>query len=113
MQLFVFVFFINGKTFYDKTGAKKLLVVGREITEIKSAEQKIKDSEEKYRTLFESSKDGIAMTTLDGYITDCNPAFLDMVGYSMEEIKNLTYNDQFLTYSKTDQEILLFLPLFL
>lgn len=43
----------TGKTFYDKNGAKKMLVVGRDITDIKLAEQKTKESEEKNRSLIE------------------------------------------------------------
>ena len=83
----------TGKFFYDKNYNKKLLVVGREITDFKVAEQKLKESEEKYRKLYISSKDGIVMADLDGYITDCNPAFLDIIGYDEAEIKKYTYMD--------------------
>jgi two-component system, cell cycle sensor histidine kinase and response regulator CckA len=63
----------------------------REITERKRAEQR-------YRDLFESSRDGIVHTNMQGRIQDANAAYIDMLGYSKEEILLLTY--QQLTPSK-------------
>ncbi|GAF81180.1 unnamed protein product, partial [marine sediment metagenome] len=54
-------------------------------------ERKIKESEQKYRTLYESSKDGIAFSDMEGNLLDANQAFLGMLGYSIEEIKRLNY----------------------
>jgi PAS domain S-box-containing protein/putative nucleotidyltransferase with HDIG domain len=56
-------------------------------------ERKLKESEEKYRTLYESSKDGIAFCNTEGNFLDANQGFLDMLGYSIEEIKRLTYQE--------------------
>ncbi len=47
--------------------------------------------EEKYRTLYESSKDGIAFSDMEGNILDANQALLDMLGYRIEEIRRLSY----------------------
>ncbi|HEC39340.1 MAG TPA: PAS domain S-box protein, partial [bacterium] len=58
-----------------------------DITKRKKAEQKLKESEEKYRTLFESSKDGIIFSNMDGKIMDCNQAYLNMLGYTLVEIQ--------------------------
>ena len=52
---------------------------------------KLRKSEEKYRTLFDSSKDGIIFTNMEGKILDCNRAYLDMLRYTIEEIKEFTY----------------------
>ncbi|KKK41094.1 MAG: Signal transduction histidine kinase [Candidatus Lokiarchaeum sp. GC14_75] len=62
-----------------------------DITERKKVEQKLKESEEKYRTLFESSKDGILFTNIEGKIMDCNQTYLDMLGYTLAEIKEFSY----------------------
>jgi PAS domain S-box-containing protein len=63
-----------------------------DITEIKSAEEKIRMSEEKYRSLFESSIDGIVVVSLTtGKITEANQAFLDMVGYTREGLAEKRY----------------------
>ncbi len=49
------------------------------------------ESEEKYRTLYESNLDGIVSTDIEGRITGANQAYLDMLGYSLEEVTQLTY----------------------
>ncbi|HEC40359.1 MAG TPA: PAS domain S-box protein, partial [bacterium] len=59
----------------------------KDIPERKKTEQRLKESEEKYRTLFESSKDGIIFSNMDGKIMDCNQAYLNMLGYTLVEIQ--------------------------
>ncbi|GAF82308.1 unnamed protein product, partial [marine sediment metagenome] len=56
-------------------------------------ERKLKESEKKYRTLYESSKDGIVFSDMEGNLLDANQAFLDMLGYKIEEIRRLSYYD--------------------
>ncbi len=63
----------------------------KDVTERKKIEQELKESEEKYRTLFESSKDGIIFSNMDGKIMDCNQAYLDMLGYTLVEIQEFSY----------------------
>ncbi len=60
-----------------------------DITSKKIAEQKLKESENKYRTLFESSTDGIYSTDMEGRFIEVNEAFLKMIGYSREEVLDL------------------------
>ncbi len=62
----------------------------REVTERKQVEELLRKSEAKYHTLFESSKDGIAFSDMEGNLLDVNQAFLDMLGYTVEEIRELT-----------------------
>jgi PAS domain S-box-containing protein len=50
-------------------------------------------SEQQYRTLFETSRDGIASVNMNGQILQANQAFQDLVGYTLEELKSLTYRD--------------------
>ena len=42
-------------------------------------------SEEKYKLLFENSKEAVFMTTPDGRYIDMNPAGVEMFGYSSRE----------------------------
>jgi PAS domain S-box-containing protein len=52
--------------------------------------EQIKASEERYRSLFEESKDGVFTSTEDGHIIDINPAGVEMLGYnSKEELQNV------------------------
>jgi PAS domain S-box-containing protein len=60
-------------------------------TERKRAEEALKKSEQKYRDLFESNKDGIVLTDMQGKILDANEAYLDMLGYEMDEMRKVTY----------------------
>ena len=57
-----------------------------DITERKKAEEYIRESEEKYRTIVELAPDGIITVGLKGVITSCNTAFLRMAGYAKDEI---------------------------
>lgn len=52
--------------------------------------EQIKASEERYRSLFEDSKDGVFTSTEEGRIIDINPAGIEMLGYdTKEELQNL------------------------
>ena len=62
-----------------------------EITKRKEIQREIKESEKKYRELFESSTEGIIFTDMQGKIIDVNQAYIDMLGYSKERTIKLTY----------------------
>jgi len=64
-----------------------------ESSEKRKAEEKVLDSEARYRGLYESIRDGIMRTDVEGRIVDCNRAYLDMLGFSMDEIRNMTFLD--------------------
>jgi len=67
-------------------GRKYLLESFVDITERKLFEQALEENEKKYRSLFEGSRDAIYMTAANGRLMDANQAFLDLFGYSREEI---------------------------
>lgn len=50
------------------------------------SEEKLRQSEERYRGLFEDSRDAIALVTKEGRFIDINQAALDLFGYSREEM---------------------------
>ena len=56
-----------------------------DITERKLAEQALRESEEKYRTAFEGSKDALFITTKDGKFVDVNRATVELFGYENRE----------------------------
>ncbi len=56
-----------------------------EIEERAAAERVIGESEERYRSLFASSKDAIYISTPDGRLVDINPAGVELFGYDSAE----------------------------
>jgi PAS domain S-box-containing protein len=50
-------------------------------------------NEEKYRTLFEDSRDAIFVMTIDAIIVDVNQATLDLFGYTRDKMLTLTLKD--------------------
>jgi len=76
----------RGQKFIDEDGKTKYFLIGRDITFRKQAEQKIKESEEKYRHLFENSPNAIVLVSLKGVIMDCNSATTKLFGYEKEDL---------------------------
>lgn len=67
----------------------------RDVTERKQIVEELRESEKRYRTLFEESKDAIVITTVDGNIVDFNQAMLDLLGYTREEMLKLDARQQY------------------
>ena len=57
-----------------------------DITSRKKAEQKLKASEEKYRTIFENIVDVYYETTLEGEILEVSPSIFNFGGFTREEL---------------------------
>ncbi|MBS3740981.1 MAG: PAS domain S-box protein [Candidatus Cloacimonetes bacterium] len=70
-----------------------IFAIYRDISKRKNAEKKLRQSEEKYRRIFETSRDAIYRSTPDGKFLDMNQAGLEMLGYTKQEILNLEVND--------------------
>jgi PAS domain S-box-containing protein len=66
----------------------------RDITEIKNSERKIKESEEKYRTLFEQGPDMIFIIDPEtDNIVESNHRVHDILGYTIEEFQGKRLSD--------------------
>ena len=61
--------------------------VHQDINEQKLAEEELRESEERYRALFESAPVGIAVTEARGTMTQTNPALEEMLGRTGEELR--------------------------
>jgi PAS domain S-box-containing protein len=78
-----------------------------DITARKMAEEALKESEEKYRTLFEESFDGYFITSPEGKILDMNKKGVSMFGYdSKEEILSLDLEKDVYAYPPDRKRIL-------
>jgi PAS domain S-box-containing protein len=72
--------------FIYKLPSGDLVAMYDDVTERKKAEEALRESEEKYRSLFEDSIDGIFVTEVDGTLIDANQSFYDLFGYRKEEM---------------------------
>ncbi|MBI5012445.1 MAG: PAS domain S-box protein, partial [Methylocystis sp.] len=64
-----------------------------DITERNQRLDALRASEERYRSLFETSRDGIVTVDMRGHILEANPAYQKMLGHTLEELKRLTYQE--------------------
>jgi len=60
-------------------------VIARDISERKRVEEKLRESEEKYRNIVETANEGIFIIDDEATITYANKKLADMLGYTLEE----------------------------
>lgn len=78
-----------------------------DIDDKKQAELDLSESEGKFRRLYDSNMVGVMFWNLKGMITDANDAFLNIVGYTREELQNGQLNWRKMTppeYSYLDRD---------
>lgn len=69
---------------------KRIVGTHIDLSEIKDKESKILEEKEKFESIFINSNDGIALFDLDSRFLEFNDAYLNMLGYSKEELKEKT-----------------------
>ncbi|PKL61632.1 MAG: hypothetical protein CVV31_10545 [Methanomicrobiales archaeon HGW-Methanomicrobiales-2] len=67
-------------------GAPSILISLRDITERYRAEEALRESEEKYRTLFDSASDVILIHDIEGQLLDANRVATECLGYARDEL---------------------------
>lgn len=79
--------------FEEKGQVAQIVIYSMELTERRQAEEAQRSLERKYRLLYNGMRDGFAYLNMDGTFRESNPAFEEMIGYSLEELSNLTFYD--------------------
>ncbi|MGY8626983.1 EAL domain-containing protein [Chromobacterium violaceum] len=69
----------------------KTLALEADIARRREVEDALRRSENKYRELFWSNLDGIVISSLDGQVIDANPAFLNLMCYSLDQLKQQNF----------------------
>src|SRR5258708_1225243 len=54
-------------------------------------DEALRESEERYKGIYQHASMGIAIWDLDGRMVSCNPAYSDMRGYSEDELRGLSF----------------------
>ena len=89
-------------------GVACILMVVRDISQAKAAAEALRVSEERYRTVFQTSQDCISITHLeDGRFVEVNQAFLRMFGCTREDVIGRTSQELGIWTNAKDREKLL------
>lgn len=70
-----------------------LLYEGRDVTAYRKVEQNLRESEARLRGMFEGAAIGIAVDDLQGRLITSNPALQKILGYSQEELNQVSFMD--------------------
>lgn len=73
----------------EKGSVIGILGIFWDITESKRIEEALRESEEKYRALFEATPMGIGIADLKGNIFDGNQSMQEMTGFTLEELRTI------------------------
>jgi two-component system cell cycle sensor histidine kinase/response regulator CckA len=77
-----------------------------DITKRMTLEHALRESEKKYRDLFEESKNAISIVDVTGRITDMNPAGAELLGYTREELLSMSFANDFGILPAVSEELL-------
>ena len=83
---------LNTKLVYENGFPKGATAVAHDITERKLAEEALRNSEEKYRLLFDNANDGVFIAQ-NGRIKFPNPKMMQILGYTADELAGIPYLD--------------------
>jgi len=67
--------------------------ITRNITQQVQAEKELQKSEEKFRTLFEDSRDSVFITTREGKLVEANQSFLYLFSITKDEVQDLNVQE--------------------
>jgi len=93
----------NVQPIIEKGEIRGFQAVARDITQRKKTELELAESERRYRSIFEESRDVIYVTDTDGNFLEINQSGLELFGYTREEIKEITAGD---VYTNPDDRLL-------
>ena len=79
----------NASVYTDESGEViGIFAAARDITKRKRAEQALRKSEARLRRFFDSGMFGVFYYNLDGSVIDANDEFLEIIGYTREDLQS-------------------------
>lgn len=69
----------------------RMIGMNWDVTAQHEAQEALRKSEQRFRNLFETSRHGIVYAKLDGGILEANPAYQTMLGYTLDELRGLSF----------------------
>jgi PAS domain S-box-containing protein len=70
-----------------------LLALVRDVTDRKQAEESLRESEELFRTTFETAGVGMTLVDMQGHPMNANPALQRILGYSEDELRSMPFTE--------------------
>ncbi len=97
-QVYQHQFEAAGKTIYEEvrisvSGEQEVLIMVQDITARKHTENALRESEERFRAIFEQAAVGISLATVSGQIRRVNKGLCDLLGYTESELVGKTFED--------------------
>ncbi|MBD2521731.1 PAS domain S-box protein [Nostoc sp. FACHB-133] len=68
-------------------------IILADVTAAKQTEVALRESEERFRAMFDQAAVGITLVALDGKFIQVNPAVCEITGYSPEELMQITFKE--------------------
>jgi PAS domain S-box-containing protein len=97
IQTFEYSLQMDGVLHYQarmtRFGQNQFFCIVQDVTERKRMEEALRESEEKYRAYIENALESIFIADKNGRYVDVNPSACRLVGYTRDELLNLTLAD--------------------
>ncbi|RYD24109.1 MAG: PAS domain S-box protein, partial [Verrucomicrobiaceae bacterium] len=84
---------LNGVRVISPEGDVQVWGIAENISQRQAAERAMRESEEKFKALFEFSPLGMARVSWEGHLLQVNESFARMIGYTPDEVTSMTYWD--------------------
>ena len=103
----VWIYWTNKPIYDKKRELEGYLSVGTDITDKKLAEEKLLESEEKFRLAFDNANTGMCLVDLNGNFMKINEKLCEILGYKKEELEGInTSNVTYPADKKTGPEFI-------